>query len=53
MTHRIDTLIQHATAFALAAVMTLATIGAIDGLASRERADSALLAQAPNATAPA
>ena len=45
MTHRIDTLIQHSTAFALAVVMTLAMIGSIDSLASQDRVDNALLAQ--------
>jgi hypothetical protein len=45
MTNRIDTLIQRATAFALAAVVTLAVLGSIDGLASRDIAADALLAQ--------
>jgi hypothetical protein len=45
MTNRIDTLIQRATAVALAAVVTLAVLGSIDGLASRGIAADALLAQ--------
>jgi hypothetical protein len=45
MTHRIDTLIQRATAFALAAVMTLAVLGGIDSLARTDLAADALLAQ--------
>lgn len=42
---RIDTLIPRIAAFALAAVMTLALLGSIDGLASREIAADALLSQ--------
>ena len=45
MTRRIDTLIQRATAFALAAVVTLAVLGSIDGLASRDMVADSLLAQ--------
>jgi hypothetical protein len=45
MTNRTDTLIQRATAFALAAVMTLAVLGSIDNLARTDLAADALLAQ--------
>jgi hypothetical protein len=45
MTKRIDTLIQRATAFALAAVVTLAVLGGIDHLARVDVASDALLAQ--------
>jgi hypothetical protein len=45
MTNRTDTLIQRATAFALAAVITLAVMGGIDSLARNEIAADALLAQ--------
>lgn len=45
MTHRTDTLIERATAFALAAVMTLAVLGGIDNLSRNELAAEALLAQ--------
>jgi hypothetical protein len=45
MTNRIDTLIQRATAFTLAAVITLAVLGAIDSLARVDAAPDALLAQ--------
>jgi hypothetical protein len=45
MTNRIDTLIQRATAFALAAVITLAVLGGIDSLARVDVASDALLAQ--------
>jgi hypothetical protein len=45
MTNRIDTLIQRATAFALAAVITLAVLGGIDSLARVDAAPGALLAQ--------
>ena len=45
MTHCTDTLIQRATAFALAAVITLAMLGGIDSLARTEMAADALLAQ--------
>jgi gamma-glutamyltranspeptidase len=49
MTHRTDTLIQRATAFALAAVITLATLGGIDSLARTGIAADALLAQQASA----
>ncbi len=42
---RIDHLIQRSIAFALAAMVTLAVLGVIDGLASREFASDALLSQ--------
>lgn len=42
---RIDTLIQRSIAFALAAIVTLAVMASIDGLASRDVADNALLSQ--------
>lgn len=45
MTKPIDTLIQRATAVALAAMVTFAVLGGIDGLASRDMAADALLAQ--------
>lgn len=45
MTNRIDTLIQRATAIALAAVVTLAMLGSIDSLARSEHSADALLAQ--------
>ena len=45
MTNCIDTLIQRATAFALAAVVTLAVLGGIDRLARVDVAADALLAQ--------
>jgi DNA-binding sugar fermentation-stimulating protein len=45
MTNRTDTPIQRATAFALAAVMTLAVLGGIDTLAHNDLAADALLAQ--------
>lgn len=45
MTRRTDTLIQRSIAFALSAVVTLAMLGSIDGLAGREMASDALLAQ--------
>jgi hypothetical protein len=45
MTNRTDTLIQRATAFALAAVMTLAVLGGIDNLAGAGLAADSLLAQ--------
>jgi hypothetical protein len=45
MTNRTDTLIQRATAFALAAVMTLALLGGIDNLAHTDLAADSLLAQ--------
>ena len=44
MTHRIDTLIQRATALAFAAVITLTTLGGIDALATRDVNANALLA---------
>ena len=43
--NRIDTLIQRSIAFALAAVVTLAVLGSIDSLASRDVAADALLSQ--------
>jgi hypothetical protein len=49
MTHRTDTLIQRATTFALAAVMTLAVLGGIDNLARTDIAADALLAQQASA----
>jgi hypothetical protein len=49
MTNRTDTLIQRATAFALAAVITLATLGGIDSLARTDIAADALLAQQASA----
>jgi hypothetical protein len=49
MTNRTDTLIQRATAFALAAVMTLAVLGGIDTLARNDLAADALLAQQASA----
>jgi hypothetical protein len=49
MTNRTDTLIRRATAFALAAVMTLAVLGGIDSLARTDMAADALLAQHSNA----
>lgn len=45
MTNRTNTLIQRATAFALAAAVTLAMLGGIDGLARTDIAADALLAQ--------
>jgi hypothetical protein len=45
MTNRIDTLIQRATAFSLAAAFTMAMLGGIDGLARQDAAADALLAQ--------
>ena len=42
---RIDTLIQRSIALALAAAVTLAVLGSIDGLASRDVATDALLSQ--------
>lgn len=42
---RTDTLIQRSIALALAAVVTLAVLGSIDGLASRGVAADALLSQ--------
>lgn len=44
MTNRLDTLIPRIGAFTLAVLVTLATLGSIDGLASRERASDALMA---------
>ena len=41
--NRIDTLIQRSIAFALAAVVTLAVLGSIDRLATRDVAADALL----------
>jgi hypothetical protein len=46
MTNRIDTLIQRATGFALAALVTSILFGAIDGLAGRDVNANALLARA-------
>ena len=45
MTNRIDTLIQRATGFALAALVTSILFGAIDGLAGRDVNANALLAR--------
>jgi hypothetical protein len=45
MTRRIDSLIQRLSALTLAAVVTLAILGSINGLASRDIAADALLAQ--------
>jgi hypothetical protein len=45
MTNRIDTLIQRATALALAAAVTLAILASIDGLAGHDNAPDALLAR--------
>ena len=45
MTNRLDTLIQRATALALAAAVTLAMLGGIDGLSRQDAAADALLAQ--------
>jgi hypothetical protein len=46
MFNRIDTtLIQRSTAFALAAIVTLTLLVSIDGLAARDIAADALLAQ--------
>lgn len=42
---RIDTVIQRSIAFALAAMVTLAVMGSIDSLASRDVAADALLSQ--------
>jgi hypothetical protein len=42
---RIDTLIQRSIAATLAAMVTLALMGSIDGLASRDVAADALLSQ--------
>ncbi len=42
---RIDTLIQRSVAATLAAMVTLAGMGSIDGLASRDVAADALLSQ--------
>jgi hypothetical protein len=49
MINRTDTLIQRATAFALAAVITLAVLGGIDSLARTDIAADALLAQQASA----
>jgi hypothetical protein len=49
MTHRIDILIQRATALTLAAVVTLAMLGGIDGLARGDVAADALLAHQSSA----
>lgn len=51
MTNRIDTLIQRAAAFALAALVTMATLGSINGLASRDMAADSLLARTAAASA--
>lgn len=45
MTNRTDTLIQRATALVLAVALTLAMLGGVNGLASRDIAPDALLAQ--------
>jgi hypothetical protein len=44
MTNRLDTLIQRTTALAMAAVVTLAMMGAIDSLAARDIVSDSLLA---------
>jgi hypothetical protein len=49
--NRIDTLIQRSLAIALAASVTLAMLGSIDRLASRDMASDALLSQ-QSASAP-
>jgi hypothetical protein len=46
MTHRTDTLIQRAAAFALASLVTAVLCGSINSLASRDIAPDALLAHA-------
>jgi hypothetical protein len=46
MTNRIDTLIQRATGFALAALVTSILFGAIDGLAGHDVNANALLVRA-------
>jgi len=46
---RIDTLIQRSIALALAAVVTLAVLSTIDGLATRDVAADALLSQQSSA----
>jgi hypothetical protein len=53
MTNRIDTLIQRAAALALAAMVTLAMLVAIDGLAGSDMHADALLAKAPAVVQPA
>ena len=45
MTNRIDRLIQRTAAFALSAIVTAVVLASIDGLASRDVAADALLAQ--------
>jgi hypothetical protein len=45
MTNRNETLIQRATALALAVAVTIAMLGGVNGLASRDIAADALLAQ--------
>ena len=47
---RIDTLIQRSIAIALAATVTLAVLGSIDRLASRDLATDALLSQQTQST---
>lgn len=42
---RIETLIQRSVAFAMAAVVTLAVLGGINGMASRDVAADSLLSQ--------
>ncbi len=46
---RIDNLIQRSMSLALAAMVTLAVLGSIDGLASRNVAPDALLSQQASA----
>ena len=50
--NRIDTLIQRSIAIALAATVTLAVLGSIDRLASRDIAADALLSQQTVSAAP-
>jgi hypothetical protein len=45
MTNRLDSLIRRTGALALATLVTLATLGSIDGLAQRDHASDALLAK--------
>jgi hypothetical protein len=45
MTNRFHTLIQRSTALALAALVTLAMLGSVNGLAARDLAPDAMLAQ--------
>lgn len=45
MTNRTDTLIRRVTAFALAAAVTAAMLGGVNGLATRDIAPGSLLTQ--------